>query len=90
MRKRLLLVALVLLAGMAGCAEKNNVNVEDDTNSTTVDATMLADQLEENGLYRVEVERDNRVCYVYESKDGYAGGAALSCHPMNDSAEVEA
>lgn len=89
MRKRILLVAVVLMAAFSGCAGAgSNVEETDKTENKTVEAEKLADEMSSEGLHRVELPEDNRVCYVYTDDMGNGGGTGLSCHDMNESSEV--
>lgn len=86
-KKSLLLVAVVLLAGLAGCG-----TTEDSTQSNSVgnnSMTQVTGEVPSDGTHRFIDEEAGTVCYIHNDDLGSGGAGGMSCLPLNETSLTE-
>lgn len=88
-RTTIAVIAVVLLAGLAGCTGSGPSDADpsaQDTESTNAGTIVYENPPEGEGVIRFVDREAGVVCYVFARGDGYDGQGGLSCVPLNDTA----
>lgn len=84
-KKLLAVVAVVLLAGLAGCTGGGDAPEPDRNTDATGDGTIVYEGVDTSNEVTRFVDREaGVVCYYFAYPDGYAGQGGLSCVPLNE------
>ena len=85
-RTTLAVIAVVLLAGLAGCIGGGDSGPEpsENTDASTQGEIVYENPPEGDGVIRFVDSEAGVVCYVFARGDGYDGQGGLSCVPIED------
>lgn len=81
--KRLTIIAVVLLVGLAGCTG-GGTDATDNSDVTGDGAIVFDDVGTGDNVIRFIDREAGTVCYYFAHPDGYAGQGGLSCMPIEN------